>query len=288
MSLPSRLVWSAWTVVAALLLSSALGSSGWLRGGDPLLALCASALAVELWLAAAAIACALLFADAPRQTLGLVRGRLSWGQVGLLALGTLGASHALDGVLDWTRLSDESVLGYLTGLLEGAQGARLGVALVALGAVPGLAEELLCRGLVQRSLARRLGAGLAIPAAALVFGMLHVEPIHAGFAALLGLYLGLVAYWADSTYPAMLCHVANNVAAVLLGAQLGDLAWSPWISIVAGSALAAVCLWGVARGRAGQSAPPQPVLGRAEAAGSADPPGPESSRLQRDVRPSDR
>jgi len=250
MGFERRVLIAAGGIAAAILASSRLTSGAWLHAGDPLLELSGNALVVELWLAVIAGVGALLAGRDPHRLLGLQPGRLSWGQIGLLALGTLAASHALDGALDLTGLSDESVLGRLAEVLEGAQGARLAFALLALGLAPGLAEELLCRGLVQRGLTRRFGPALAIPLAALVFGALHVEPIHGAFATLLGLYLGVVAHWARSTRPAMLCHIANNLAAVLLGARVGDLPVPAWLSVVGGAALAAACLIAVGRSSA--------------------------------------
>lgn len=258
MSPSRRLLLAASTVATALLLSLAVTTRDARSGDDRLLRLCADALAIELWLAAAAIVCALLLAHAPGRALGLAPGRLSWASLLTLALGTLGASHALDGALDLLGLTEQSVLGELPRILAGAEGGRLALALLALGLVPGVAEELLCRGLVQRSLALRFGPALAIPAAALVFGMLHVEPIHGAFASVLGLYLGLVAHWGDSTRPAMLCHAGNNLAAVLLEARLGDVPWTPGWSLVGGSLLAGACLLAVGRT---SRARPQPASG---------------------------
>jgi membrane protease YdiL (CAAX protease family) len=255
MSRVRRLLLSAWLVALAIATASALASAASPYGADDLLTLCAHALVVELWLAVAAGVGALLRAGAPRRALGLGPGRLSWRRLALLALGTLGASHALDGALDLSGLSEHSVLGELPRVLEGARGPRLLAALLALGLAPGIAEELLCRGLVQRGLAR-FGPAVAIPAAALLFGVLHVEPIHGAFATILGLYLGVIAWWGGSTRPAMLSHAANYLAAVLLAAAVGDPPWASGLSVVGGSALAAGCLLGAGRRRARPS-PPQ-------------------------------
>lgn len=214
--------------------------------GDVLLVLFANSFTVELWIATAAVVLA-LFARAPlRSTLGLERGRLSARELALLALGTLAASHALDGALELSGLGEESVLRELPGMLEGARGLRLLAAAMALALAPGIAEELLCRGLIQRGLARRFGARLAIPAGALLFGLLHVEPIHAGFATILGLYLGAAAYFADSTRAPIVCHTLNNLAAVGLAAWVGSASASAW-TVVAGGAVAIACLWAVGR-----------------------------------------
>jgi membrane protease YdiL (CAAX protease family) len=254
MSRIARLLWVVWLLVGVSIATLLLSAGSDAREGDALLELSADVLLLELWLVTLALAIATGVARDPRDALGLAPGGLSWSRIAGLALGTLAASHALDGALDLSGLSDHSVLGRIPQLLADARGERLAFALLALGLAPGIAEELLCRGLIQRGLLGRLGPALAIPMAALLFGLLHREPIHAAFATVLGLYLGLVAFWAGSTRPAMLCHAANNLAAVLLGAGIGATPWASGVSVVGGASLAGLCLW-VARPRPGAPSP---------------------------------
>jgi membrane protease YdiL (CAAX protease family) len=96
---------------------------------------------------------------------------------------------------------------------------------------------------VQRGLERRLPAGLAIGLAALVFGGLHLDPIHAVFAAVLGLHLGAAAWLAGSVRASILCHVVNNLAAVTLTAAVGRTPFLGLAGTLAGFALAGACLW---------------------------------------------
>jgi membrane protease YdiL (CAAX protease family) len=122
-----------------------------------------------------------------------------------------------------------------------------------------VAEELLCRGLVQRGLEGRLGAPAAIAASACVFGALHIEAVHGVFAAALGLYLGTAAYLAGSVRAAI--------------------AWNPErmppapLAVLVGLSLAVGCLWVVWR-RAGR---PRAATGRDQ--------GPEGGG-ERGTRPS--
>jgi len=80
--------------------------------------------------------------------------------------------------------------------------------------VPGLIEELMFRGYVQTRLAERWHPLLAITVTALMFSVIHLDPIHMLGVVPLGLWLGAVAWRADSVIPAMLCHAANNALAV--------------------------------------------------------------------------
>jgi membrane protease YdiL (CAAX protease family) len=168
----------------------------------------------------------------------------------------LALSHALDGVLEMSGLREHSALAELPVRLEGARGRTLVLALMGLGLAPGIAEELLCRGLVQRGLLERLGPVRAIGAGALLFGALHLEPVHAAFAGVLGAYLGVVAWWSDSTRAAILCHAVNNLVSVGLAVTLGQAPWAPELAAGMGVLVAALCLGLVNRARPRPEAPP--------------------------------
>ena len=196
----------------------------------------------ELFLGLIALAGATLSPGPIARRLGLGRGRQGPGLLALLVLGTIALSHALDTVIDLSGLGDQGSLAELDSALRGVRGHALWLALVGLGLAPGLAEELLCRGLVQRGLAPRLGAPAAVVLAALFFGALHVDPVHAAFAAVLGLYLGTVAHLAGSVRPAIVCHAANNLCAVLAAAFLPDLSTAPAASIALGAGFALAAL----------------------------------------------
>jgi membrane protease YdiL (CAAX protease family) len=77
-----------------------------------------------------------------------------------------------------------------------------------------------------------------------LFGAAHLDLVHGVAAFLLGAYLGAVAWRAGSVRTPMLCHAANNSLAVLgvQGAvpELGG-AGDPWLAALA-LALAALCL----------------------------------------------
>ena len=215
-------------------------------GSDALVSLSLGVLGTELLLAAFAFTLAWFVSAPMRDTLGLVRSKLRTSDVAWLVVGTLSASHALDAALAASGWADRSVLGEFPQLLSGARGTRLALAALCLGLLPGFAEELLCRGLLQRGLTQRFGASVGIGVAALVFGALHVEPIHAGFAAILGVYLGLAGHWSGSTWVPILCHTANNLGAVLLGA-FGDGSLASPASIVLTTPLAVLALFRIGR-----------------------------------------
>jgi len=181
-----------------------------------------STFGIQLFLGFAALAGAALTPEPVASRLGLGRGCLPWSLVLLAALGTLGLSHGVDSVLSFGGFRDESVLAELDAHLRGASGKTLLLAIIGLGVAPGVCEELLCRGLLQRGLARRYGAPAAIGISALVFGAMHLEWAQGSAAMLLGLYLGTIAYRAGSIRPAIFCHCCNNLTALALGVSGGE------------------------------------------------------------------
>jgi membrane protease YdiL (CAAX protease family) len=76
--------------------------------------------------------------------------------------------------------------------------------------VPGVAEELLFRGVLQGALGRTLVGSMI---AGVAFAAFHVDPVHIVGVLPLGLFLSWVAY-RSSTLVSMFAHVANNSLAV--------------------------------------------------------------------------
>jgi membrane protease YdiL (CAAX protease family) len=145
----------------------------------------------------------------------------------------LSLSYALDSALAAFDLPQGNAIDQLESSLSGARGRALSVALLSYALIPGIAEELLCRGLLQRGLQARYGPGAAILGASLFFGALHVDPVYSLLAAVLGVYLGSVAYLAGSVRASILCHAVNNTAAVLGAAfapDFGSAAPLTWVA----------------------------------------------------------
>lgn len=200
---------------------------------------------IGIGLAVFAIGIAFAFPGGVARRLGLERSRLPIGAVIALTLGTLGLSHAIDAVLTfWApRAVEGSVVTGISRGLAGPRGWDFAIALLGTVVAPSLGEEFLCRGLIQRGLVGLLGKAarwipLAVrwigPAAAIVitslfFGRLHGELVHGAIAACLGAYLGIAAYWSDSTRPAIAGHAVNN-----LGALLGSAGLLPAVPVVPG------------------------------------------------------
>jgi len=182
----------------------------------------------------------------------------------LLAGGLLALSFSLSALLGALELRDAGALGEVNRIVQETRGPSMALALLALGVAPGIAEEVLFRGLVQRGVTQRLGRRIGILVAATLFAVAHADPVQAFAAFLLGLYLGAVADLAGSIRAAIACHVVNNLvatsAARLGGVPIpGDLAALPVAaSLGIGLGLAAASLLWVAR----RERPPQAPRGQ--------------------------
>lgn len=100
--------------------------------------------------------------------------------------------------------------------LGSVAGWQRAVLLLAVGFAAPLCEETMFRGLILRSLSRRLRPALAIGITAVLFGLVHYEPI--GFLARteLGVLFGLLVLWTDSLWSSIAAHAANNLFATAL------------------------------------------------------------------------
>lgn len=144
-----------------------------------------------------------------RKRLGLLSPRPSWSIVPLVTVGSwaalavgIGCAYALTLVIPPDPMIEK--------LLEGIT-AKLAVPFVLFIAfVPGIVEELLFRGYVQRRLLERWTPGVAITVTSLLFAIVHVQPHHVALAFPIGLWLGVVAWKTGSVYPSMFGHAFMN------------------------------------------------------------------------------
>jgi uncharacterized protein len=210
-----------------------------------------------------------------RQRLGLVRGRVPTREFPLLVLGSLGALGL--GLVVASMLHRAGLLpelgkwrGFALGRALASAKPVTRVALVLAGSVlAGLAEELVFRGYLQRALLTRWRPGLAIGVSSVVFAVLHGDPGYDVFALPIGVFLGYMAWRADSIVPTIVCHMTVNgiaqcdlalyghhpawlvrlVTGVPPGAHADprQLALTVWGALVASAALAWIGIWRVQR-----------------------------------------
>lgn len=76
---------------------------------------------------------------------------------------------------------------------------------------PALSEELAFRGLILQGLRSSLGTVSAVVLSALLFGVIHLDPLQGLGAFFTGLYLGYLTVRSGSIYPAIVAHGFNNL-----------------------------------------------------------------------------
>jgi membrane protease YdiL (CAAX protease family) len=87
--------------------------------------------------------------------------------------------------------------------------------------LPGIAEELLFRGYMQRRLLARLPVAVSIVICSAFFAAAHMDVAHAAGVFPLGIWLGVIAWKADSIWPAIFGHIGNNAFAIVMASLSG-------------------------------------------------------------------
>ena len=90
------------------------------------------------------------------------------------------------------------------------------ILLVAAVFIAGFVEEMLFRGLMQRSLEHHREPATAIVLTAVLFAIVHFSPWTSLQILFLGLFLGYLAWKSNSIYPAIILHAMNNLLSILL------------------------------------------------------------------------
>jgi membrane protease YdiL (CAAX protease family) len=152
-----------------------------------------------------------VFARVPvRASLGLDRAPLV--AMLLAPIGALGLGPTSDLLATAFRDVLPSVsLGNLEAITAMAKEAPFAVMFVLMAVLPGVSEELLFRGVLQRAIRR---VPVAIAVSAVLFACAHVDPPHVVAVVPMGVYLAWVAWRSDSTWPTIAAHVVNNGLAV--------------------------------------------------------------------------
>lgn len=153
---------------------------------------------------------------AVRLTERLALTRFSPLDAAVAAMGTLGVGSALDAIVYFSGLRGFGSLGFLREMIGGLSGPALWGTALLIGALPGIAEEVLFRGFALRKLAFAEGPKLALIVSSVAFGLFHADPVHAPSAMVIGFYLGAIALMTRSLWPVMLAHAVNNAAATFL------------------------------------------------------------------------
>jgi membrane protease YdiL (CAAX protease family) len=105
---------------------------------------------------------------------------------------------------------DQAMMGLLG---AGSFAEFLGVVAV-IAVIPGVAEEFVFRGLVQRSFEKGMGPVRAFVVTGIIFGAFHLNPFSIVPLMTIGVYLGFLAWRADSIWVSVAAHFFNNLIPV--------------------------------------------------------------------------
>jgi membrane protease YdiL (CAAX protease family) len=108
-----------------------------------------------------------------------------------------------------------STLESIAGMVRHSSAWEFALSFLLIGVIGPILEELIFRGYIQTRLVMRHGAIAGILITSAFFGLFHLNLVQGGFAFLLGLFLGTVAYRARSIYPAIACHMAVNIVSTV-------------------------------------------------------------------------
>lgn len=91
---------------------------------------------------------------------------------------------------------------------------------VSVAIVAPLAEEIIFRGCIQRTLGEGMPKWLSITIASLVFGVMHANPIGIIYATVLGALMGWLFVAFDSIIPSLIFHIAFNAMSLFMSEVL--------------------------------------------------------------------
>lgn len=129
--------------------------------------------------------------------------------LGLTTVATLSCIWLLDALLSWVQLPD-----WMESSFDVLQGGWLGILSITIAGP--ILEEMLFRGVFTRVLLQRYRPILAILLSALIFGLIHINPVQVLGATLMGILLAWIYYRTSSLIPCILSHILNNSLSVSL------------------------------------------------------------------------
>lgn len=174
-------------------------------------------------------------------------------------VGTLALAPVADFFMSWAqRLAPDFTFGAVDSLHDLASTSPPLLLWPLLALMPGLGEELLFRGLLQRAARRGMQAILI---SGVGFAAFHVDPHHVAGVLPLGLFFAWVAERTGSTVVTVVAHIANNSASIAatrvseLDVGYGTEQQMPISWVIVGFAVSMCCAWLIARETRHQAQP---------------------------------
>ncbi len=112
---------------------------------------------------------------------------------------------------EWARMNEDMLAEATTFLTTFDSPGQFVLAFMVIAVIPGIGEELVFRGLVQRKLIEgRLNPHLSIWLAAIIFSAIHIQFFGFIPRMLLGVLFGYLYYWSGDLRVPILAHFMNN------------------------------------------------------------------------------
>lgn len=99
---------------------------------------------------------------------------------------------------------------------------NLFILILTVGIIAPFTEEFIFRGIIYKTLNKRISVKWSIILQAVLFGVFHMNFIQGAYATVLGILFGYLTYKSKSIWPAIIMHITNNLIATLSGFILGN------------------------------------------------------------------
>lgn len=199
-----------------------LGAGGLEKILESRLGVAVTMLVPQIGLVVPVLVAACLSREQLAQRLGLVRGQwplIFW----LIAAAATPAVGMISSLIVGNLIGESKTLDEMGKMFRQLSGDGFLIPLALLvGLTPGICEELLFRGYVQKRLVERWGGLVGIGLASVVFAVFHWDLVHSTAVLAIGVYLGWIAMRSGSILPAMLAHFLNNFFSVIVIGVLPD------------------------------------------------------------------
>ena len=134
----------------------------------------------------------------------------------LLVLAGLCFGLAVSALLGLLPLSEGVMDAYESGTMEHFTGSSAFMGVFIVGIFSPIAEELVFRGFLMGNLREGFSDVFALCLSALLFGLMHVQPVWIVYAACMGLVLGWAALRMENLLASILIHFGFNAAGLLI------------------------------------------------------------------------
>ena len=122
----------------------------------------------------------------------------------------------LNRVEEWVRVKEEQAMELTGHLIYAVSARQLAVNIIVLAVLPAIAEEVLFRGVIQGTIERWVGSGLAaVVITSLLFSALHLQFFTFFPRFLLGIVFGLLYLWSRTLWLPVIAHFGNNIVPVV-------------------------------------------------------------------------